>query len=116
MVCRQCHGKPEHRCGPRRQMTPRLVRNGVEWPIGVTQTLGELGGGCLYLSVQTVRGSGEFHGGSSRDGAGTALAAGAAGDDCYCLLCAPVSWIDDGITPSWVVYPIALLIAPVAFP
>jgi hypothetical protein len=27
------------------------------------------------------------------------------------LLCAPVSWIDDGITPSWVVYPIALLIA-----
>ena len=27
------------------------------------------------------------------------------------LLCAPVSWVDDGITPSWVVYPIALLIA-----
>ena len=27
------------------------------------------------------------------------------------LLCAPVSWIDDGITPSWVVYPIALIIA-----
>jgi hypothetical protein len=27
------------------------------------------------------------------------------------LLCAPVSWIDDGITPSWVLYPIALLIA-----
>lgn len=27
------------------------------------------------------------------------------------LLCAPVSWIDDGITPSWVVYPIVLLIA-----
>ena len=27
------------------------------------------------------------------------------------LLCAPVSWVDDGITPSWVVYPIALTIA-----
>jgi hypothetical protein len=27
------------------------------------------------------------------------------------LLCAPVSWIDDGLTPSWVVYPIALLVA-----
>jgi hypothetical protein len=27
------------------------------------------------------------------------------------LLCAPVSWVDDGITPSWVVYPIALIIA-----
>ena len=27
------------------------------------------------------------------------------------LLCVPVSWIDDGITPSWVVYPIALIIA-----
>ena len=27
------------------------------------------------------------------------------------LLCAPVSWVDDGITPSWVVYPIVLLIA-----
>jgi hypothetical protein len=27
------------------------------------------------------------------------------------LLCAPVSWIDDGITPSWVVYPVVLLIA-----
>jgi hypothetical protein len=27
------------------------------------------------------------------------------------LLCAPVSWMDDGLTPSWVVYPIALLIA-----
>jgi hypothetical protein len=27
------------------------------------------------------------------------------------LLCAPVSWIDDGITPSWVVYPILLLVA-----
>lgn len=24
------------------------------------------------------------------------------------LLCAPVSWIDDGLTPSWVVYPLAL--------
>jgi len=27
------------------------------------------------------------------------------------LLCAHVSWADDGITPSWVVYPIVLLIA-----
>jgi hypothetical protein len=27
------------------------------------------------------------------------------------LLCAPISWVDDGITPSWVVYPIVLLIA-----
>ena len=27
------------------------------------------------------------------------------------LLCAPVSWVDDGITPSWIVYPIALLVA-----
>ena len=27
------------------------------------------------------------------------------------LSCAPVSWVDDGITPSWVVYPIALIIA-----
>ena len=27
------------------------------------------------------------------------------------LLWAPVSWVDDGITPSWVVYPIALIIA-----
>jgi hypothetical protein len=27
------------------------------------------------------------------------------------LLCAPASWVDDGITPSWVVYPIALIIA-----
>ncbi|SRR6266540_18132 len=27
------------------------------------------------------------------------------------LLCAPVSWVDDGVTPSWVVYPIVLLIA-----
>ncbi len=27
------------------------------------------------------------------------------------LLCAPVSWVDDGITPSWIVYPVVLLIA-----
>jgi hypothetical protein len=27
------------------------------------------------------------------------------------LLCAPVSWVDDGITPSWIVYPILLLVA-----
>ena len=27
------------------------------------------------------------------------------------LLCAPVSWIDDGITPSWVVYPLVLCVA-----
>ena len=27
------------------------------------------------------------------------------------LLCAPWSWIDDGVTPSWVVYPIVLLLA-----
>ena len=27
------------------------------------------------------------------------------------LLCAPVSWIDDGITPSWIVYPIVLIVA-----
>jgi hypothetical protein len=27
------------------------------------------------------------------------------------LLCAPVSWVDDGITPSWIVYPILLLLA-----
>ena len=26
------------------------------------------------------------------------------------LACAPVSWIDDGVTPSWVVYPIVLLV------
>jgi hypothetical protein len=26
------------------------------------------------------------------------------------LACAPVSWIVDGITPSWIVYPVALLI------
>jgi carbon starvation protein CstA len=25
------------------------------------------------------------------------------------LACAPVSWIDEGVTPSWVVYPVALL-------
>lgn len=27
------------------------------------------------------------------------------------LLCAPWSWIDDGVTPSWVVYPLVLLVA-----
>ena len=27
------------------------------------------------------------------------------------LLCAPVSWVDDGITPSWIVYPVLLAIA-----
>ncbi|MDQ3823164.1 MAG: hypothetical protein M3321_07980 [Actinomycetota bacterium] len=26
------------------------------------------------------------------------------------LACAPVSWVDEGFTPSWVVYPIALLV------
>lgn len=26
------------------------------------------------------------------------------------VLCAPVSWFDEGVTPSWVVYPVALLI------
>lgn len=26
------------------------------------------------------------------------------------VLCAPVSWLDEGVTPSWVVYPVALLI------
>ncbi len=26
------------------------------------------------------------------------------------LACAPISWIDEGFTPSWVVYPLALLI------
>lgn len=26
------------------------------------------------------------------------------------IACAPVSWIDEGVTPSWVVYPLALLI------
>jgi hypothetical protein len=26
------------------------------------------------------------------------------------VLCAPVSWVDDGVTPSWVVYPLALLV------
>lgn len=25
------------------------------------------------------------------------------------LACAPVSWVDDGVTPSWVVYPLVLL-------
>jgi hypothetical protein len=25
------------------------------------------------------------------------------------ILCTPVSWIDEGVTPSWVVYPLALL-------
>ena len=25
------------------------------------------------------------------------------------VLCAPVSWFDEGLTPSWVVYPIVLL-------
>jgi len=27
------------------------------------------------------------------------------------LLCAPISWVDEGVTPSWVVYPVVLLIA-----
>jgi hypothetical protein len=27
------------------------------------------------------------------------------------LLCAPVSWVDDGLTPSWVVCPLVLLVA-----
>ena len=27
------------------------------------------------------------------------------------LICAPVSWVDDGITPSWIVYPVVLLVA-----
>jgi hypothetical protein len=26
------------------------------------------------------------------------------------LACAPVSWIDDGVTPSWIVYPLVLLV------
>jgi hypothetical protein len=26
------------------------------------------------------------------------------------LLCAPWSWVDDGVTPSWIVYPILLLV------
>jgi hypothetical protein len=26
------------------------------------------------------------------------------------VLCAPVSWFDEGVTPSWVVYPLALLL------
>lgn len=25
------------------------------------------------------------------------------------IACAPVSWVDEGVTPSWVVYPLALL-------
>jgi hypothetical protein len=25
------------------------------------------------------------------------------------FVCAPVSWIDDGLTPSWIVYPLVLL-------
>ena len=27
------------------------------------------------------------------------------------LVCAPISWVDDGVTPSWVVYPVVLLVA-----
>ena len=27
-----------------------------------------------------------------------------------CLACAPWSWIDDGVTPSWIVFPLFLLI------
>lgn len=27
------------------------------------------------------------------------------------LACAPISWVDDGLTPSWVVYPVVLLVA-----
>jgi hypothetical protein len=27
------------------------------------------------------------------------------------LVCAPVSWIDDGVTPSWVGYPVLLVVA-----
>lgn len=27
------------------------------------------------------------------------------------LICAPVSWVDDGVTPSWIAYPIVLLLA-----
>ena len=27
------------------------------------------------------------------------------------LICAPISWVDDGVTPSFVVYPIVLLVA-----
>jgi hypothetical protein len=26
------------------------------------------------------------------------------------LVCAPISWIDDGFTPSWIVYPLVLLV------
>jgi hypothetical protein len=26
------------------------------------------------------------------------------------VLCAPVSWFDEGVTPSWVIYPLALLV------
>jgi len=26
------------------------------------------------------------------------------------LVCAPISWIDDGFTPSWIIYPIVLLV------
>ena len=26
------------------------------------------------------------------------------------LVCAPISWIDDGVTPSWIVYPLVLLV------
>ena len=27
-----------------------------------------------------------------------------------CLVCAPWSWADDGVTPSWIVFPVFLLI------
>ena len=26
------------------------------------------------------------------------------------LLCAPVSWVEDGFTPSWIIYPLILLV------
>ena len=26
------------------------------------------------------------------------------------LVCAPISWIDDGVTPSWIVYPLVWLV------
>jgi hypothetical protein len=26
------------------------------------------------------------------------------------LACAPVSWVDDGLTPSWIIYPLILLV------
>ena len=26
------------------------------------------------------------------------------------VLCAPVSWFDEGVTPSWVIYPLVLLV------